>query len=345
MTFNQFLLKKIKDSIVEITHIDNSYEILFYTNGRSAIYTFFNALEKFQRRNIILLPDYVCNVVEKSIRLAGCRNIIFYKITHTLLPDEEDLFLKINEFQPDVIVFAPIFGSYGEKYIKIMKKVSTSKKKPVIVLDFAQDLNIKLPSFIDVSITSFNKKSINGFMGGVLIAKKNILSKYTVKMVPLNVIEESIFCLLFLKSVLSLAYHKMSVSFKEPLVQKYDYSECKNMPFLISNKEISIISSVIAIFELKKLTKYEKIRKNNLFSINEILSTIHGIQLIQTERLEFSPYIPFYIENNEAKPEIINLIYKTKIRIKFPYSKEMDPDESMKNDLYVLENGFKKINI
>lgn len=343
MSLKQRIEKKVKASIKTLTGMNEDYEVYLLTSARSSLFSLFQALNYNREGTKILIPDYVCNIVEKSIRLAGFKNIIFYKIDDNLLPDETDLNYKIKSLKPDIVVFAPIFGSYGKTYYNLIKK--THEYHPLIILDFAQDLEITIPPFVSVAITSFNKKSINGFFGGVFIINKKQLINLQINLKKLSPLEELYFFkLFFTNKILSIYTLFQKNEFIGDNYQKFDYSFCREEPYRITNKEISFISLMIALKEIKKIHRYKKIRKKNYAIIKKWLISQNDIILIETDHISQSPYIPIKVEN----PKTIFLLYRwlvgKNMKLKLPYGKNSNPDESEKKNLFAIECGFEEIN-
>ena len=81
MSFLKRLLeRKLIGKIRRIIGIDYGYKIFLLSSGRSALYTFFSSYDYPKRQITLLLPNYLCNVVEKSASMAGIQNIVFYNI-------------------------------------------------------------------------------------------------------------------------------------------------------------------------------------------------------------------------------------------------------------------------
>ncbi len=352
MKLKQLLETKIKNKIAHLINVDQSYDIFLFSSCRSSIYSFFDLLNYSREMTKILLPDYVCNVVEKSIVLAGFKNILYYEINDNLLPNKSDLFSKIDLYNPEIVVFAPIFGSYGEEYYNIIKLVSESQNHPLILLDFAQDIDIPLPSFVDAAVTSFNKKSINGFFGGALIVKKNLPLKNPVKVKKISIYDEWIYLRHFLldfllkriSRILSILFiNEKSIQVVE-FEKNFEYSYCKTPPYLITNDEITFISSIVALFELSKIKKYQEIRKKNYSIIKKYINGIKGVKVIETERMFHSPYVPIYVEDQKDFLILLSLIDCKKVRWKNPYAKNSNPHDSFKVYLYAIILGYKEWN-
>jgi dTDP-4-amino-4,6-dideoxygalactose transaminase len=342
MKLKQTLEKKVKTMLKTLTGVDENYEMYLFTSARSALFSFFLDIDYTKESTKILIPDYVCNVVERSIRQAGYNNIIFYKIDDNLLPFETDLYNKIIDHKPDIVVLAPIFGSYGERYYNLMKKIH--EFHPMIILDFAQELETTIPPFVSAAITSFNKKSINGFFGGVLIINKEQIRNYQINLEKLSLNEEFFFLKLFFSTEVFFPLPLFQKNeFSEKNYQKFDYSFCRHVPYRITNKEISIISLVIALWEIKKIKKYMKIREKNFTLIKKWLTSQKDVTVIETDHIIHSPYIPIKVGNPETISSLYPWLAGKNLKLKFPYGKDSNPDDSEKRNLFAIESGFKEI--
>jgi hypothetical protein len=343
MIFKHGFERRVKKLIRNLTGINENFEIFLVTSGRSSFFSFFEGLDSNREKTKILIPDYVCNVVERSIRQAGFSTLIPYKINDNLLPDETDLARAIECHKPDIVVFAPIFGSYGESYYNLMKK--TSECGAILILDFAQDLEITIPSFVSVAITSFNRKSINGFFGGVLIINKMQISNYSLKLKGMSFSDEALFFKLFFLQ--GLDFLKSSFRKNEHITgntQKFDYSFCKEDPYTISDKEISFISLIVAFFEMRKVRLYRQIREKNYRVISKWLGMQKGVFIVETDHVAYSPYIPIRVEKPEIVDSLSQDLRSRNLTLKFPYGKETAPDTSQKKNLFAIESGFHTIN-
>lgn len=342
MLFKKQIEKKIKKIIKTLTGINDNFEVFLLITARSSLFSFFQSLNNDQERTIILIPDYVCNIVEKSIRNAGYKNIIFYKIDDNLLPNEEDLENKIKQFFPDIVVFAPIFGSYGETYYQLMKK--THEYGPMIILDFAQDFEITIPAFVSVAVTSFNQKSINGFFGGVLIINTKLLKNYQKNFKKLSIREEYNYLKIYVSRKILSLFKKFMKNKHRPIRNKiFDYSFCQEGPYRFTQNEISFISLIVALIEIKKIKKYYKIREKNYEIIKKWLDSHNGIILIETNHINHSPYIPIKVENPETISQLYEWLVDKRMKLKLPYGKDSNINKSEKESLFAIETGFYKI--
>ncbi|HOS82953.1 MAG TPA: hypothetical protein PK445_09540 [Methanolinea sp.] len=332
--------KIIKNKILNILYLNDEYDIYLVSSARSAIFCFFNSIKN--KKSVVLIPNYVCNVIYKAIEETGVSQIVLYDVTDNLLPNLQDLKNKNDIFRPDIILFAPIFGAYSKEFINIMKITSEFSNRPKIFLDFAQDFDAPIPKFVDIGVSTFNKKTINGFFGGILIIKKKDYSISTINLEHNSIKDElqylKLLISMFISSIID-KRNKNNFSFND----NYDYSYCKYFPYTINNFSISIVSILYNLLALSKFYSHRKIRTKNFYYINQALNNIEDMKIIIHERTKFSPFIPIIIKNKKALKKLKIFADKNKILIKNPYSKPNNKDESFKNYLFALENPFKKL--
>lgn len=255
-----FIPKKIlKSMIISKLCIDSSLETKFFLSGRSAIKSIGDHLYK-TKKNHILIPDYLCNVVQSSLEASKCQ-CSFYPLDENIEPNIDTLKKNIKSGQYSAIIIAPIFGSQcglswwsSSEAIKLVTTYHIT-----LIFDFCQDIlldkKFNMLKYYPNSyiIYSFNDKSIPGIMGGLVIGKN--LYKLNQEKISIKKL-----VLLRLLGVLKLKNYYIYNPIKTD--NKFDYSYCKKFPYLNESLPISnyqLVVTLIGLFYLKRYTKNKKI--------------------------------------------------------------------------------------
>lgn len=134
----------------EIAHSEGTY----YTSGRTCLYAILKALQPHKKElGGVLLPDYICASVAKSVKDAGY-GFSFYRIGLDLQPDMESLCTGLRKDK--IVLLVSYFGM-----IDLTDTVSVIRKQAedaIIIIDNVQDYYGlgKMDDF-DYAFTSFRK--------------------------------------------------------------------------------------------------------------------------------------------------------------------------------------------
>jgi hypothetical protein len=147
----------------------------FYFSGRVAFFRSLVALKT--KAHVLLLPDYICNVLHKAANKAGF-DVVTYNTNSLHEPDVFhilDITKKIKK--PFILCLAPILGADGgESWITSKKGRNwRSENKVILIFDACQDISrIESKKLLQENnillISSFNDKSFPGLMGSVVVS-------------------------------------------------------------------------------------------------------------------------------------------------------------------------------
>lgn len=133
-------------------------------------------LPRFTRR-VVLLPEYLCNVVPMAFERSGWR-VATYPVDQNFEPDATDLQARVQREQADVLLLAPLYGADGGVVwaLSAPGRALRARHGLTLVLDLCQDAGrladvAGAPTGLDrdwAVLTSFNDKSFPGAMGAAL---------------------------------------------------------------------------------------------------------------------------------------------------------------------------------
>lgn len=304
----------------------NNSKIYFIFSGRVAI----NILsKKFKKISVALIPEYICNVVDKSFN--DNYKIIRYKLNNAFEPDMNILLELLASNKIDILLLASLYGSgdfMNDLYNKNSKLYQIIKDKNIeVIIDFAQDFyqiyTIHLNNYYHYHyIFSFNDKSFMGSMGGLIISNTNLTNDVETKKIPL-------------KKIFTLAqrYFIKILHCKIPYLNRFrdkkiknipsdsfEFSYCNTFPYAYDNYRVSIFQLFLALLGIFRLKTYKKNKikfiKNNTLFINK------------TKLMNTSTYLSFNVEIKNNK-------------MKKPYAYFDNKYQSVYPDLNIIHNkGF-----
>lgn len=322
------------ETVKKLLNDIEDFDFYFTVSGRAALYLLGKeVLKKTPHRNIALIPDYICNVVEIALNKSGWK-IQTYRTNTDFSIDEVDLVKKLNSFKQNagIVLIASIFGAQNGK-CDILENIRSILPGIHIVFDEAQNLSTKSKncySQADSIIFSFNKKNIPGYMGGILLTKG-----ISIRLNNSGIDLEGQIAALFIKNKIR-EISNYSHGIKKRDLQ-YEFSFCKGRIFyeVDLDMEISKLSLATALYHLRRLKNIEAIRRQNYSGLKRVFewfSKTKKIKVIDTENVSISPFIPIYVRNIDKMLDVFN------IPIKNPYSKFHDPFESLRPNLWGLIN-------
>jgi len=334
----RLLERVLEKQIKEVIGVGDEYKIMFFSSARGAIYSYFKSMGDGTDSVKTLVPDYVCNIMTKAIKSARRGTLQTYELNENLAPNGSDLHAKSNLFKPDVVVFAPIFGAYGDEYNHLIETTLHSDNRPVVFLDAAQMIDL-VPAGLDGIALSFNQKIINGFYGGALVFNKESMSELRFSFKPLTISKEIEFLTKYVEKRLRLRPQRF-VKASEMTDKGYQYSACSQFPFKPTVDEISMVSLIVAILEMLRIGNYRRNRRSNHQLLRKRLSSVPGLKIVDTEHIELSHFVPILVKDPEALKKAATILDKMGLRLKRPYALDDDPLSSVRRYLYAVENPF-----
>ena len=296
----------------------------FIFSGRVAI----NLIaRKNKKHGKVLIPEYICNVVDKAFIKEGY-TVIRYPIDDNFEPSFEKIKEIILKEKIDIILFVSLYGS--GKWINTIKEESLFLKliraKDIkLILDLAQDLSLinqfkeKLPMKTYI-ISSFNFKSIPNIMGGIIITKEKLDIQYK----KLEFKNKFIIFKMFIINYLDCKHKKLLEKYKRfrninnssVIDDSYEYSECTIFPYQFEHYKPTFLQQYLAYIGIKKLDKYNKKK----------LQFLNTIKVKKTPFYKTATYV--ICDNNVSDSD----------RLKKPYAINNQPNTSIYPELKICSN-------
>lgn len=322
------------------------FNLSLEASGRASLYKLACTLNRNRILCTALIPDYICNIVDKALEKAGYR-VQTYSTNRYFDANPQEIKDKIAQGNIHLLLTASIFGSNAflpELHTEDMKNLIETSKTHVVV-DICQDINLikELPETYEKNLSaiiSFNDKSFNGLYGGGILSKLRI-PESTQKpnfrqktILSSKLLMKTIRIPLRLIKVLFISIHyflKYKMQGTQPVLmpssarKKFDYSHCRQFPFA---------------FDLVTLTKTQMIKAllglNSLETINKKkLQYLRGREyFLRTKYYTHSPYL---ILKDSLPIDFVTYIKKQKAS----YATNRDQNMSHKSELIIVHNkGF-----
>jgi hypothetical protein len=295
-------------------------------SGRVSLYVLAKQLRSTSIKPFALLPNYICNVVSKSFKLAGWE-IKTYNTNELLEPDFDELSNSLATKDIGVFLGANVFGSSGllDLLADHHKVEQLRGNKVHVVLDMAQDISLidKIPlnlaDFVH-AVVSFNDKSFPGAMGGGILSAESF-NDYQPQLNVKQVVR--LYAHLGLKIM---SFFRGKFVPRDVPMENFDYSFCETFPYQIHALAISKLQIILAIIGIYFLPLYQK-RKQSFLSHN-----IH----MPTKFSDTAAYL--LLKKPDSDSTKIN---DTRRKRKAPYSIDGTQDKGLRpDDLIVHNKGF-----
>jgi hypothetical protein len=269
-----------------------------------------------------LFPDYICNVVPKSIESASFQAVP-YKLFDGFQPNLDDIRASLSD--PDVvgIVISSVYGSdpqldfwLGEDGSRIRSEANI-----FLILDLCQmDISgVPLPAILGNNIaiiTSYNNKNSLGLLGAMLWTDFDVSR-------PDSTHSWTSFNLLKFE-VLRIASKVKHFTFsKESSLRIFEYSKCTTFPFEIVGPEAG--TRIQLSFALAGRIFNRRVRKNKTKSIESL-----GDSVLQLPFVHSSPYFIYKGDSFEMFPHNLK---------KSPYAIHGNEFSSLLPELKILKNS------
>ena len=330
----ELISKKLEEQI-EV----HGFEFFGEMSGRVALYKLAQIIHKKTDRDVALIPDYICNVVNTALEKAGFE-LLTYSTNEYLEPDVDDLMERLRSDQVGLLLTASVFGSSA-----LLEELKLSSVRDLIlqnnihvIVDLCQDIDLitLLPSNYGENLSaiiSFNDKSFLGVMGGGILSKLR-LPKTTTRMSCRKqcLLYKQLFFKVFfcLKSKL---HHGCSQILRRGINSRsslpklnfdtrsqYEYSYCENFPYTF---ELYAMTKLQIIMALIGLSNRERLRKVKQEFIDECPC------IRKTSYFETSAYL------------IVDCKLDKQRKVKPSYGMHYQPDHSQRPALKIVHNkGF-----
>lgn len=311
-------------------------KIVFFKSGRSALTAFFEKLAVQEKKSIVLLPDYICNVVYMSASKA-CFSIKVYQTDDLFRPDMKGIKALLRTEPVCAVLFASIFGTQNNTS-EILSSIRSASPDVFIIFDECQNIITGSPLVMDsktVCVMSFNDKTVPGLMGGALCLPPNtVLDIERPKQnVAAGLLYELIIWGLLAKKVLrriSEVLPTLVGRLPRYAYPRLEFSLGTRRLYDLEPRPAAKLSLIYAVRGLYRLSTLERIRKHNYALFREFMADKgYGI-LLATERAEIAPYVPFRLKDHN----IFN-----QLPIKGPYAMMEDSSKTLRKDTYSIKNN------
>lgn len=144
-------LYKIKDTDVEFAE---DSERNYYATGRTCLYAILRSIaDASKKRRKILMPDYICTSVTKTVKEAGW-DFTFYQIKENLLPDEKSLSDALS--REKIVLLVNYFGMLDLE--KTVSFIRSQAEEVIVIVDNVQNYyGFRKAGDFDYTFTSFRK--------------------------------------------------------------------------------------------------------------------------------------------------------------------------------------------
>jgi hypothetical protein len=297
----------------------------FYFSGRVAIYRLAQSLRK--EASVVLLPDYICNVLYRSFTEAGFE-ILTYQTNNQFEPSLDEIRSLVSKAnRPTVLCLAPIMGAEGgEDWITSTKgREWRDLNKVSLIFDCCQDISRLFSSrFVSEKnfaiVSSFNDKSFPGIMGAVTITDIPDLQYRLATKSEKKKINRLLLCKIY--SYLRHRIASLTCESRAQLISGYDYSYCMDFPYTFrhSGATSTQVGIGVAGMFFRRLYMHRK--------LNYLKKKI--LEPVRTPYFLTSPFI--MVDGEMQQP---------KLKIKAPYGIHGRPKESLRPLLKVYHfKGF-----
>ena len=270
--------------------------ILLYKSGRSALAAVFESLAKTHPDTVVLVPDYICNVIHRAAADRKLR-LVNYRTDKQFHADIDDIEQKIKTESVSALLLASVFGCQN-RTAGVIERVRTVDPRLLLIIDDCQNLVLKEPFYPDertVVVFSFNMKHVPGVMGGGLCMTANPLNmpppqRDFFKDLALEV--HVLFALLRqVWNVLQRYGRTLFIRTGLFAFPELEFSDCRRLLYDTRIQRISRISLARGVFGLSVLDKIEVQRRENYDRLRKLLEGTEWGIIVGTEHADISPFV------------------------------------------------------
>lgn len=332
MFFPRYILEKITSKLLYKQYYKGFSKIVYFKSGRAALAALFESVMKKYPGEIVLLPDYLCNIVYKAANYVGIPTKT-YKTNECFQPDFEDIERYLLEGNIAAVLFASMFGMQNNT-VQILAKIRILAPSLIVIFDECQNLTTQsslMPDFGTVVILSFNK-TIHGVMGGSICFTGD----------PIDVVHPRSFGFrqIFLELLIFGMVFKNGLKFFNGFLErglngvltyaipKLEYSYGYNQ-YDVDVQAIAKLSLCRVIMGLAFIRRFENQRSMNYLVLADVFVSSGAGRLIETEKPEIALYIPVYLRSSHLFGYL---------PIKGPYATDYDSQVSIRPNIFCLIN-------
>lgn len=311
-------------------------KVVFFKSGRSALTALFEKLAVQKKQSIVLLPDYICNVVYMSASIAGIRFKV-YRTDELFRPDMSEIKALLKTEPVCAVLFASILGAQNNTS-EILYSVRAVAPDVLIVFDECQNIIIASPLVMDsktVCVMSFNDKTVPGLMGGALcLPSATVLDieRPTRDVASMLLHDLRIWVFLAKKILRRLPEVLAALRGRVPryAYPVLEFSSGAREYYDLVPHPAAKLSLIYAVRWLRRLPELERVRRCNYAFFQELVANEGYGTFLTTERAEVTPYVPFRLKDQ--------IVFKH-LPIKGPYAMMDDSSKTLRKDIYSIKNN------
>jgi len=325
------LVRKLQALVAQEVYTCSRESITLYKSGRAALHGVLETLHACDpRRTVVLVPDYICNVVVRACCAAGFR-VTTYSTTESCVPEWAELERMVRATEAPVVLLCSLFGSIPVKDEQV-KELLSINEEVIIVADECQNL---IPhsgvekTRAHVIIFSFNDKTCPGVMGGGAVWSHGTFGKPFVEKVSFVMqwkCRAGLYAL-WLSRVVADAVHISQVAVKKSMwyarPTRYEFSECQRAHYDLRAEGIYALSAARAILSVRALGRYRDLRATNVNNIQKVLSKESFVN-VSVAKMHAPPFLPVMPIFFDAYP--CNIPFP----LKAPYASPDDPNKAIR---------------
>lgn len=312
-------------------------EVLYYKSGRSALTALFHRLAARRRNSVLLLPDYVCNVVHMSARRAQLAYAA-YRTDELFRPNWEDIKYSLRHDCVRAVLLASIYGTQNNTE-DIIRRIRSLKRKVIVIFDECQNISTHSRLAMDgntVVVVSFNNKTVPGIMGGALcFAEDAVLEvKPPTADAVTKLAHELQIRHVLVRRILRRLREYSALASGTPCphpIPAFEFSQGTRRHYDLEIEPISRLSLSRAIKGLQELPRLEEQRRRAFAILRREMEVNAFGDILYTDQVDTSAYVPFRLRN----PTVFK-----RFPIKGPYAKPTDPGKSLRPDIYAVKNSL-----
>ncbi|RKY06904.1 MAG: hypothetical protein DRP56_06600 [Planctomycetota bacterium] len=314
-----WILSRLRSFMSSRIYVAQADDIMLYKSGRAAICALMTSLKQ-QDRQIVFVPDYICNVVPKACEDAGFV-VKEYPTDEFFVPMWDQLDQQLYEDEKTVLLICSLMGT-SPVLASQLQQIEQSHPDLFVIADECQNLveNSPVTSKPNRAIVfSFNDKTCPGIMGGgVVCPPESSLSLEYHKMS----FRRAVKCFIFFtgsmaKRIIRDVRHIVKLALRRQLSYTvslgYEYSMCQSAHYDTQPESINRISAAYAWLNLKGFRQYAQVRQENC----RVLSLAAGSDLPTLQEgfsfLTAPAFVPLSKECDVSK--------KYPVPVKAPYAK------------------------
>ena len=308
-------------------------KVLFYKSARSGLTSFFRTALSENKEKVVLLPDYICNVVYLAAEQAGAR-IIQYSTDELFCPNMTEIEELLKYSPVCVVLLASIFGAQNNR-ADLLQRVRAVSPDTLVVFDESQNFVTNSPVHLDnrtAVLISFNNKTVPGVMGGALcLPPDSVINPVIPAQTRFSIIihELQIIGMIAKRVLRKLLQFAGLIRIKTNIYPEYEFSQAVIEPYNIEPGRISKISLIYAYLGLRRLNDIEAHRKNNSIQIRKFFNGSDKYSFLETEFASIGPYMPV---------KIVNLEQFENIKLKGPYAIHKNKNVSLRPEVFSIIN-------